>query len=193
MVSLAVKHSRALRMRDQSTIRCRKTELIDDRSPAMWGASRRGQNGVESAGGVYAVSGRVEEMKPSTFIPSVDQLGAHVAGSWARNRRAKPDRDANMAAAQAGRDAMIERHYADPDGVPFGGPRKAPERGASGIARMRADLRDGRLTLQALRGASIGELARHYRMSPPSASRAKARLLAGDPPGWHARVRASIG
>lgn len=92
-----------------------------------------------------------------------------------------------MAAALAARDRLIAAHYADPAGVPFGGPPKLPEPGAIGIAGMRADLRDGRLTIPALRAASTGALAKRYAISRPSASRAKARLLAGDPTGWHGK------
>jgi hypothetical protein len=62
---------------------------------------------------------------------------------------------------------MIEAHYANPAAVPFGGPRKAPQRGAPGIVGMRADLLDGRLSLLALRGTTVGELARRYGMSKP--------------------------
>jgi uncharacterized protein GlcG (DUF336 family) len=52
---------------------------------------------------------------------------------------------------------------------------------------MRADLRDGRLSLPVLWTTTVGELARRYRVSKPSASRAKAQLLAGDPPNWYSR------
>jgi hypothetical protein len=116
-------------------------------------------------------------MDPSTFLPE------HQVTALARNMRTMR----NMAAAQAARDALIARHYADPAAVPFGGPRKAPERGAAGIAGMRADLQSGQLTLPALRSMTVGELARRYSVSKPSASRAKARLLADDPPGWYGR------
>jgi len=113
-------------------------------------------------------------MNPTTFILE------HQVAAFSRNMRTMR----NIAAAQAARDKLIARHYADPVSVPFGGPCKLPERGASGIAGMRADLRDGRLTIAMLSGTTVGDLARRYRISKPSASRAKARLLAGDPPGW---------
>ena len=124
----------------------------------------------------------IGQMKPTTLFPSPERLIATLS----RNMRTAR----NMVAVQRARDELIARHYADPAAVAFGGPRKPPEAGAADIAGMRANLLDGRLTLPALRTMTIGQLARRYRVSKPSASRARARLLAGDPRGWHGKSAA---
>jgi hypothetical protein len=136
----------------------------------------------------YPTRKKSARLTPEPALPPPERpllpLPEQLIATFSRNMRTAR----HMAAAQRARDELIVRHYADPVGVPFGGPRKAPEPGAPGIAGMRADLQDGRLSLPALRTTTVGELARRYRVSKPSASRAKARLLAGDPQGWHGRA-----
>jgi hypothetical protein len=90
-------------------------------------------------------------MNPTTFSSE------HQVATLLRNLRTAK----NMVAAQAARDRLIAARYADPAAVAFGGPCKAPERGAPGIAGMRADLQDGRLAIPALRAARIGQAVRH--------------------------------
>jgi hypothetical protein len=132
-------------------------------------------------------SARLTPVKP--FLPAAERPPVpspkQLVATFSRNMRTAR----YMAAAQSARDELIAQPYADPVGVPFGGPRKPPERGAPGIAGMRADLRDGELSIASLRTTTVGHLAKRYMVSKPSASRAKTRLLAGDPTGWHGKRR----
>jgi hypothetical protein len=58
-----------------------------------------------------------------------------------------------------------------------GGPRKPPQKGATGVAGLRADLADGSLTRIELRGMPLSRVARRYRVSIEHAGRMKRKTL----------------
>src|SRR5690348_11599977 len=60
-----------------------------------------------------------------------------------------------------------------------GGRPKAPEKGAMGLAGLRADLADGSLPLHQLQAMPLSKIARRYGTSIEHAGRMKRKTLAG--------------
>jgi hypothetical protein len=58
-----------------------------------------------------------------------------------------------------------------------GGKPKGPEKGAVGIAGLRADLMDGSLPLHQLQAMPLSQIARRYRVSIEHAGRMKRKTL----------------
>ncbi len=72
-------------------------------------------------------------------------------------------------------------HYS-PDVInPFGGKPKPPRKGAKGVAGVRADLRDGVLTIHDIARMRVCDLAVKYRVNRRHAGRIKKMLMMHGP------------